>query len=335
MNKPPAFQWYPRDWFASPKRKMMVPRARLAYLELLFYCWDGMAQLPSDPKKLMALAELSDAEWTEFGDQILENFVAAGEGFITNERIRKQWRETKSFKYKLSQTASERGKRGAAARWGIAPESSESHPENGSDIASATAPASASAPIKPIDVMDGSNPAASGSGLSPEAQKLVLEADRKTAELQEKLKQTNTESQKQFSPEVVTLSDYLRSKLLLKKYESTWFAFAEQLLSESSPDEMRSIIDFTVADSFWTGKVRDMKTFHQWMTDSRQSLMKSYLAGRRKKEAAAKQAEEPQTTSQPASLLKPKSVESKWAGKGEKYIPSYEREKEAQHETSK
>src|ERR1700723_1513362 len=93
MNKPPALQFYVKDYLASPTRRLFSPRARLAYLELLFYCWDGEATLPNDSETLRKLAECSVSEWKEFGAEIISKFIVTREGLLTHEKQQAQWKE--------------------------------------------------------------------------------------------------------------------------------------------------------------------------------------------------------------------------------------------------
>ena len=95
--KSPAYQWYVKEWLSSPTRKMLSKAARSAYRDLLDYCWDGQGKLPSDPETLRNLADCTVKEWQQFGAQILRNFVPHSEGFITNARMWKQWKERKAF----------------------------------------------------------------------------------------------------------------------------------------------------------------------------------------------------------------------------------------------
>jgi uncharacterized protein YdaU (DUF1376 family) len=114
MKKPPAYQWYVRDWLSSPTRLSMSKAARSAYRDLLDYLWDsGQARLPADQSKLRTMADCTEKEWAEFGPQVMANFVPFGEGFITNRKMRELWNERKSF----IRSKSEAGRKGMAARW--------------------------------------------------------------------------------------------------------------------------------------------------------------------------------------------------------------------------
>lgn len=147
MNKPPAFQWYVKEWLASPTRLMMTRAARSVYFDLLCFCWDNECLLPSDTSTLAKLCGCTMQEWSEVDSSVMAQFFEVKPGFITHRKLLKQWKERKSFRSKLSETASERGKKGAEARWGIAKEPQESHRKIAS--ASASSSASASKRLKP------------------------------------------------------------------------------------------------------------------------------------------------------------------------------------------
>jgi uncharacterized protein YdaU (DUF1376 family) len=116
-NKPPAFQFYAKDWTASPTRQMMSLAAQGAYINLLAIAWDSdpIATIPNQPDKLWKLATAMPDEWGLIKDEVLENFEPFDEDStrLVNKRLRRQWLELKEF----SEMASDRGKKGAAGRW--------------------------------------------------------------------------------------------------------------------------------------------------------------------------------------------------------------------------
>jgi uncharacterized protein YdaU (DUF1376 family) len=116
-NKPPAFQFFVKDWTASPTRQMMSLAAQGAYINLLAIAWDSdpIATIPDQPDKLWKLAGAMPEEWKDIKDEVLENFEPFDEDStrLVNKRLRRQWLELKEF----SEMASDRGKKGAAGRW--------------------------------------------------------------------------------------------------------------------------------------------------------------------------------------------------------------------------
>jgi uncharacterized protein YdaU (DUF1376 family) len=116
-NKPPAFQFFVKDWTASPTRQMMSLAAQGAYINLLAIAWDSdpIATIPDQPDKLWKLAGAMPEDWKGIKDEVLENFEPFDEDStrLVNKRLRRQWLELKEF----SEMASDRGKKGAAGRW--------------------------------------------------------------------------------------------------------------------------------------------------------------------------------------------------------------------------
>jgi len=116
-NKPPAFQFFVKDWTASPTRQMMSLAAQGAYINLLAIAWDSdpIATIPNQPDKLWKLAGAMPEDWKLMQDEVLENFEPFDEDStrLVNKRLRRQWLELKEF----SEMASNRGKKGAAGRW--------------------------------------------------------------------------------------------------------------------------------------------------------------------------------------------------------------------------
>jgi len=124
-NKPPAFQFYVKDWTASPTRRMMSLAAQGAYINLLAIAWDSdpIATIPNQPDKLWKLADAMPDEWKVIRDEVLENFEPLDEDptRLVNKRLRRQWLELQEF----TEMASDRAHKGAAARWGTDEEEPE------------------------------------------------------------------------------------------------------------------------------------------------------------------------------------------------------------------
>ena len=116
-NKPPAFQFFVKDWTASPTRQMMSLAAQGAYINLLAIAWDSdpIATIPNQPDKLWKLADAMPEEWKVIKDEVLENFESFDEDptRLVNKRLRRQWLELQEF----TEMATERAHKGAAARW--------------------------------------------------------------------------------------------------------------------------------------------------------------------------------------------------------------------------
>ena len=119
-NKPPAFQFYVKAYLSGAARRMTLT-GLAAYINLLSMAWDSdpIATLPSDPERLRRLVGASVEEWRQIKEEVLENFKPFEDDptRIINKRLRQQWLELSEYSEKLSETASERGKKGAAKRW--------------------------------------------------------------------------------------------------------------------------------------------------------------------------------------------------------------------------
>ena len=139
-NKPPAFQFFVKDWTASPTRQMMSLAAQGAYINLLAIAWDSdpIATIPNQPDKLWKLAGAMPEEWELMQDEVLENFEPFDEDptRLVNKRLRRQWLELQEF----TEMATNRAHKGAAARWdtegqepGQAEEEDQTQDENPTD----------------------------------------------------------------------------------------------------------------------------------------------------------------------------------------------------------
>lgn len=96
----PWLPWYPADIFADPKYLVLSRSAKLTYREMLDRCWMLKAVLPGDPRKLAAMAGMSqsdfDADWQEMqADKNDLCFIPHPEikGAWTNKRILSEWRK--------------------------------------------------------------------------------------------------------------------------------------------------------------------------------------------------------------------------------------------------
>jgi uncharacterized protein YdaU (DUF1376 family) len=129
-NKPPAFQFFVKDWTASPTRQMMSLAAQGAYINLLAIAWDSdpIATIPNQPDKLWKLAGAMPEDWKLMQDEVLENFEPFDEDStrLVNKRLRRQWLELKEF----SDMAAARGNKGAKARWSTDEQEPEQTEEN-------------------------------------------------------------------------------------------------------------------------------------------------------------------------------------------------------------
>lgn len=107
-EKPPAFQWYPKDFLSDEKVIFMSMAQRGVYITLLSMCWVEKS-LPNDPSAIALKlgAELADVE-TVCG----KCFEVKGNR-LKNRRLERERRAQRANK----KTRSKAGKKGAKARW--------------------------------------------------------------------------------------------------------------------------------------------------------------------------------------------------------------------------
>lgn len=99
MNKPPAFQFYPKDFLSSSRVAMMSADEVGAYILLLCYDWDNDG-VPDDDDALLRLSRLSGEN--KGGLRVVKgcfNQHPTKDGFLTNPRLQaerdkqQKWRE--------------------------------------------------------------------------------------------------------------------------------------------------------------------------------------------------------------------------------------------------
>jgi uncharacterized protein YdaU (DUF1376 family) len=114
-NKPPAFQFYVKDWLSSPTVRMMSAAARAAYIDLLATAWDSdpIATIPNKPNELWRLANVMPEEWAQVKDDVLACFEPFEDDptRLVNLRLRRQWLELQEFSEKQAHRASRRWKK--------------------------------------------------------------------------------------------------------------------------------------------------------------------------------------------------------------------------------
>jgi uncharacterized protein YdaU (DUF1376 family) len=97
-NKPPAFQFYVKDWLSSSTVRSMSLAARGAYIDLLAFAWQSQpfATLPNDPAQLRRLVGADSAEWADIWPQISECFEVE-DGHLVNRRLQDEGRKREEF----------------------------------------------------------------------------------------------------------------------------------------------------------------------------------------------------------------------------------------------
>lgn len=111
MNKPPAFQFYAKDFLSSPTVRTMSLEAEGAYIHLLATAWDSdpVASLPVDLGCLQMLSRAGISEWPDIWKQIESQFPVRN-GLRFNDKLKKQYEELKSFARKQKRN----GRKGGA-----------------------------------------------------------------------------------------------------------------------------------------------------------------------------------------------------------------------------
>ena len=112
-NKPPAFQFYVKDWLSSESVVVMTAEQRGWYIQLLCHAWNSepIATLPADDRKLKALAGAGDG-WATDKQAVLDCFEVEGDRLV-NRRLEAQHQELQEF----HNSKSEAGRKGNEVRW--------------------------------------------------------------------------------------------------------------------------------------------------------------------------------------------------------------------------
>jgi uncharacterized protein YdaU (DUF1376 family) len=115
-QKPPAFQFYAKDWLTSKAVISMSAVQRGYYIHLLAHSWDSPrpGYLQDDPELLWKLAGAkSRKHWEKDAALVLAQFPKAGRGIRVNRRLagERKAQVDRSSRYSSS------GLAGAKARW--------------------------------------------------------------------------------------------------------------------------------------------------------------------------------------------------------------------------
>ena len=106
--------WYASDWLASNAHAEMPLEAQGAYRNLIDRMWlSGTCSLPDDDTRLRTLAGASIAEWKRVVDAVRMRLEPAGPGWLTNARLRHEWRKATN----LRRVKREMARKAANSRW--------------------------------------------------------------------------------------------------------------------------------------------------------------------------------------------------------------------------
>jgi len=112
-EKPPAFQWYAKDWLTDDKRTEMSPAQRGVHIDFMSYQWVNTS-IPNDIDKLATIAGVPVAEMRELWvSPLVDCYVANGSGRLQNPRLEKE----RDAKLKYLDKMAKAGRKGAKGRW--------------------------------------------------------------------------------------------------------------------------------------------------------------------------------------------------------------------------
>jgi uncharacterized protein YdaU (DUF1376 family) len=114
-DRPPSFQFYPRDFLSDAAVRRMNAAARGAYITLLCTSWleEEPGVIQDNDELLASMAGVTPREWKKLREAIARAFVIS-DGWWRQKRMILE-RDTQRMRM---QTASEAGSKGAAKRWG-------------------------------------------------------------------------------------------------------------------------------------------------------------------------------------------------------------------------
>jgi hypothetical protein len=109
MNKPPAFQFYVKDWRSSSTVRQMTREERGTYIDLLALAWETEALLPGSIREISkCLFGYNIRSLATFLRKFPLTFVKVPEKFgqsLVNLKLREQYEKLEQFKQKQSHAA--------------------------------------------------------------------------------------------------------------------------------------------------------------------------------------------------------------------------------------
>lgn len=113
MTKPPAFQWYAKDWLTDDKRTEMSLAQRGAYADLLSYQWVN-GGIPAGLDGIARVLGVGVDEATEvWGGRLPECFPPCEDGRLRNPVLESY----RVFLQEYHEAQAEAGRKGARSRW--------------------------------------------------------------------------------------------------------------------------------------------------------------------------------------------------------------------------
>lgn len=115
MSRPPAFQFYAKDWLASSRRQMMSLPARAHYLDLL--CWQSQdGGLPENLEQIRVLLGVCLEEWPSTWAELEPCFPVDKDGKRRNHRLTEVVKESSAYHEDKRRAGSIGGKKSQAKR---------------------------------------------------------------------------------------------------------------------------------------------------------------------------------------------------------------------------
>lgn len=103
MAKPPAFQFYAKDWLSSSSVRVMGWAAKGLFIELLALCWDNEG-LPLDPSSVRKMTRMASQTWKALWPEVRDKFEEVN-GRLWNPKLLKIWLDGRRLSEKRSQSA--------------------------------------------------------------------------------------------------------------------------------------------------------------------------------------------------------------------------------------
>jgi hypothetical protein len=261
-NKPPAFQFYVKDWLLSESVVVMTAEQRRWYIQLLCHAWNGepIATLPADDRKLRALAGAGDS-WATDKQAVLECFEAEGDRLI-NRKLRDHYQERVTF----CEGRSEAGRKGNEVRWGkdgsvIA---KQSHSDD-SEIANGTQTIA----LQPTT-------------FSLQSSEVSESVGEETASPMGK-QETSTPPAADSSP-VPPTGDAAALCEIISGYSSNavkpdWYKYSEAILKDITLDKLKPVLEWMYVESdFWGKRTFNTKNLRDHLEEG--NLLRKYNAER-------------------------------------------------------
>jgi uncharacterized protein YdaU (DUF1376 family) len=108
MQKPPAFQFYAKDWITGTMT--LSPAARGIYITLLAYQWDHGGVPAGEKASLSRAAQCDVRTITKFWPEVSKKFRLEKDGLWRNAKLKAQWRQVRAYR-KLQSLNGKRGGR--------------------------------------------------------------------------------------------------------------------------------------------------------------------------------------------------------------------------------